>query len=781
MKYRNKMKLVLILFANVMFLLSYAQDIKVFKDPNNCYGPYVWWHWLGPNFSENGITKDLEAMKESGVGGATIFNITSAVQETHAPMGNNPWPEKTYRSDAYWSAIKHVAKEAERLGLEIGLHNTVGYSTTGGPWISEEEGMQCVVMSRQEIKGGQIIDINLARGVPPMYKGWGSFKKKAKSYHDIAVVAVPRICTVISPNDIIDITPFMKEDKLNWSAPAGDWTIFRIGYAPTMANPHPVPDDLIGNVLEVDKISEKCNIHHWNEMLQPLEKHVGKYLGKSFRHILIDSYEAGFQNWTGGFEKEFLRMKGYNPVPWLTRCVGTEEEQRRFQYDYDEVISFMYYKNGFKLGRDMIHKYGLELQFEPYGGPFNTCLCTTLADIPMGEFWTNSSGEINQQVVSSARAEGKTIIAAEAFTSRPENSAWTEDPAFLKYSADGAFCSGVNRLVLHHWVHQPFEDKYQPGLGMGWWGTHFSRYQTWFELGKAFFTYLSRVQYMMQQGEEIIDYLCLDEVIGHADVISSHRFLEMEIKVEGGNIILPSGRKYAFLVCPKLQVVDYNVLKKLLFLSRKGVVIVGNRPERAPGLTNYPMCDKKVQMLGKKLSLCTSIVEAKKSLGLSPFITQNTSSDSVRIVPRKTDKGYIIFIANRTNNNQVLSVSVKVDGLLPELWNPETGDMEIAKSWKYEDKKNVRYTNINIYLSPNETMFVVLNKKATMDQLEQGNKKLYLPKLVERQKIKGEWLLEFYPKLENRFVETFHQLSDFKYNTDKRIMYFRELLYIKGI
>lgn len=75
-------------------------------------------------------------------------------------------------------------------------------------------------------------------------------------------------------------------------------------------------------------------------------------------------------------------------------------------------------------------------------------------------------------------------------------------------------------------------------------------------------------------------------------------------------------------------------------------------------------------------------------------------------------------------------------------------------------------------MSPNETMFVVLNKKATMDQLEQGNKKLYLPKLVERQKIKGEWLLEFYPKLENRFVETFHQLSDFKYNTDKRIMYF---------
>ena len=57
------------------------------------YRPYVWWHWMGPNFSKEGIRKDLEAMKEAGIGGATVFNIASAVQETHHPMENNPWPE----------------------------------------------------------------------------------------------------------------------------------------------------------------------------------------------------------------------------------------------------------------------------------------------------------------------------------------------------------------------------------------------------------------------------------------------------------------------------------------------------------------------------------------------------------------------------------------------------------------------------------------------------------------------------------------------------------------
>ena len=50
------------------------------------YRPYVWWHWMAPNFSKEGIRKDLEAMKEAGIGGATIFNIASAVQETHHPM-----------------------------------------------------------------------------------------------------------------------------------------------------------------------------------------------------------------------------------------------------------------------------------------------------------------------------------------------------------------------------------------------------------------------------------------------------------------------------------------------------------------------------------------------------------------------------------------------------------------------------------------------------------------------------------------------------------------------
>ena len=110
----------------------------MFAQPPIEYGPYVWWHWMGPNFSKEGIRKDLEAMRKSGIAGATIFNLTSAVQESEGPVGNNPWPDQTYRSPKYWEAINYAAEVAEELGLKVGLHNSPGYSTTGGPWIDED-------------------------------------------------------------------------------------------------------------------------------------------------------------------------------------------------------------------------------------------------------------------------------------------------------------------------------------------------------------------------------------------------------------------------------------------------------------------------------------------------------------------------------------------------------------------------------------------------------------------------------------------------------------------
>ena len=508
-------------------MMSINQLAESFVEPPVEYRPYVWWHWMGSNFSKEGITKDLEAMKEAGIGGATIFNLTSAVMESAFPMENNPWPEQTYRSEAYWEALEHAAAEAQRLGLKIGLHNSPGYSTTGGDWVGEERAMKKVVVSKTEVKGGVLIDLQLEKPVLPTHRIWTLPARTASMYWDIEVMAVPKMSEP-DPSKVICITDKMDKDgHLTWDAPEGEWTICRIGYAPTMSSPHPVPDELVGETLEVDKLSLEHNTYHWDMVLTPIVEHLKPYIGKSFTHILVDSYEAGYQDWTDGFCDKFKELKGYDPMPWLAMQQTFEADKlKQFKKDNSEVVNRMLIDNGWKVAKEKINAAGLEFCIEPYDfmdHMFNTYEGASLADVPMVEFWNTSHGGVQDDVVRAAKDFSKRIVGVEAFTGRPEVSMYTEDPAMLKHSADGAMHNGVNRFYLHHWVHQPFSDDYQPGMGMGWWGTHFSRHQTWIKPGQAFFYYLGRCQMLLQHGRlnEIYDNV-LHRQLDDAEVFFVH-------------------------------------------------------------------------------------------------------------------------------------------------------------------------------------------------------------------------------------------------------------------
>lgn len=210
----------------------------------------------------------------------------------------------------------------------------------------------------------------------------------------------------------------------------------------------------------------------------------------------------------------------------------------------------------------------------------------TVGKLPF-RFMADVTGKAENIKWSIVNDNGNNVVGAEAFTGWPTNSMYTEDPAFLKKSADGCFTSGVNRLILHYWVHQPFGDQYQPGMGMGWWGTHFGRNQTWFEPGKAFIAYLDRCQFLLQQDEQPGTYLCIDKPHGFSDVIAAEDFLSAEISVKNGRITLPSGREYPLLIYTDDLMLP-AMAKKVSDLVQQGAFVAGPRPLHAPGLQNYP-------------------------------------------------------------------------------------------------------------------------------------------------------------------------------------------------
>jgi hypothetical protein len=761
-----------------------AQDMENdFRNPPMQYRPYVWWHWMGSNFSLTGITKDLEAMKEAGIGGATIFNISSAVQESQAPTLNNPWPDQTYRSAAYWRAVEFACSEAQRLGLEMGLHNSVGYSTTGGPWIDEDKGMKHIVSREMKVAGGKTLTIDIAQPDLPPYKGWGAAGKTVPDkYEDIAVLAVPTGNGAVA-DKVIDISgKYDKNGKITWKAPKGNWTIFRIGYASTMSRPHPVPDDVIGKTMEGDKIDSDYVKFHWNNVLTPLKEHIGRYFGSTFRHVLIDSYEAGNQNWSRHFKTDFIAMKGYDPTPWLPFVTADKSDTfmidkaktDRFVYDFKDVIARLYQQNGWDVAHRMLSAMGLKLHHEPYTGPFSTVAGAASADLPMGEFWTNGNGMISSAVPAGGRAAGHAVIGAEAFTSSPNNSRYTEDPAMLKKTTEGAFASGVNRLVLHQWVHQPFDDRYQPGLSMGWWGTHFSRFQPWFQPGKAYFHYVGRTQYMLQQGEQVIDFLALDNVSDRiTDAIATPDFLSTDIHVVDGDIVLPSGRRYRVMEFGNGDKMLPAVLDRLASLVASGATVVVVKPTSSPSLSGYPQCDIYVRNKADSLwniyqnrNIFASRIDAEKALGMSPDYT--LLNGEAQIVHRHAPSAEIFYIGNLTDRQQMVTASLRIDNMLPELWNAENGNISILDDWHQDGKRTV----VSLTLEPMQSRFIVFRRRPSQSEILKGCAQKRKLSLVSSFDVNSKWIVAFSPKLDTPFKMPMDTLTDFSKSSDKRVKYF---------
>ncbi len=158
----------LALFAGIAAGAS-AEDLeKGFAQPPDSARPHTWWHWMNGNITQEGITADLEAMARVGIGGAQIFNAGENIP--HGPI--------QFNSPEWIGLVKHSAKEAHRLGLELCIHNCAGWSSSGGPWNTPEHGMKVVVSSETQVKGPATFEGKLAQ--PPT---------KLNFYRDIAVLA----------------------------------------------------------------------------------------------------------------------------------------------------------------------------------------------------------------------------------------------------------------------------------------------------------------------------------------------------------------------------------------------------------------------------------------------------------------------------------------------------------------------------------------------------------------------------------------------------------------
>ena len=636
-------------------LASGAGSKDEFKNPPDSARPGVYWYFMDGNLQREEMVKDLESMKEAGIGNLVFLEVNIGVPRGPVDFMSDPW------QDLFANAVRH----AERLGIDITLGAGPGWTGSGGPWVKAQQSMQHLVFSEVNVAGPAVFDSVLPL---PAQRSTRWHQMRSPFYEDVVVYALPKCSPVIGdidekalyernpytsmpgvkpylpasarhpeqdessildPAKIIDLTDHLAPDgRLRWDVPEGEWIILRMGRRSTGASTRPAPEPGIG--FDHDKFDKAALEDHFDNYYGKLLEKAGPRAGQhGWTTVHLDSWEMGAQNWTPKFREQFQRRRGYDLQPFLPtfsgRAVRSLEVSERFLWDVRLTAQELVLENYAGHLKTLGHKHGFELSIEPYDmNPTADLDLGAVADVPMCEFWGAGFGFDSSfsciEATSIAHTMGRSIVSAEAFTGRDQ---WQQYPWSMKNQGDWAFCMGINRFVYHTFAHKPLGDAYRPGMTMGPYGVHWDRGQTWWPLVRDYHRYVTRCSHLLRQGVTVSDILYLtpegaphvfrppaSALAGQSPLADkrgygfdgcSPNILMARAEVKDGRITFPGGTSYRLLVLPRFETMTPELLAKIIELVEGGAVVFGAPPVASPSLSGYPQCDAEVQELAARL------------------------------------------------------------------------------------------------------------------------------------------------------------------------------------
>ncbi len=556
----------------------------------------------------------------------------------------------------------------------------------------------------------------------------------------------------IDPASILDITEHMdSRGRLNWKAPAGNWTVLRIGHVNTGMKNSPAPPE--GTGWECDKLSTNGSSTHFAGYIGRLSGPNGPLAGGLLNGMLMDSWECKTQTWTPLMEDEFERITNYPLRKWLPAVfgfvVGDQQTSGRFLLDWRTVIGELFATKFYGNMQKEAKKNGLDITYETAAGdvfPADILEFFKHADVPMCEFWQPMTkgfvGSLNfkpiKPTASAARVYGKPRVAAEAFTSF--DLTWDEHFEMLKEVANVNSVEGVSHLVFHTYTHNPQINFLQPGTSFGSnIGTPFLRGQTWWKHMPEFTDYLSRCSYMLERGKPVSDVLWyLGDEINHKpdqnypfpegfkyDYCNPDVLLN-RLTVQDGMLVTREGIRYRVMWIPESPRMLPQTLEKIYSLINDGAVVIADAPKGLATLIGGEASLKRfedgvtkiwgqapargVRQIGKGsvfsgMDLHTALNELK--------LTPDVRGTESLWVHRCIEGADWYFVAAPEGKNVEGTVDFRCTGNV-ELWDPVTGQRSAVESRRIGDR-----TQVTLDLPQAGSCFVVFRHTGEPEVLAQ--------------------------------------------------------------
>ena len=730
----------------------YKQMRQNFQQPPNTAKPTVYHWWLGGDVDTVRLKEEILSFDKAGIAGFTIFEIGS--RDT-VFVGAGP----EFLGEASLETIKVAVEEAGKYGMEVGL-NTASSWNAGGNWLTPKHAAKSIYQRKVNVSGGGKEKIKLPFPDIPEKDPRGrkrliSYGKDGKPVYseEIAVLAIPLVGenAAIDTSLIKDVSIYFDANKevLNWEVPEGDWKIVR--YVSSNSGENLVLPSKYSAGPIVDHFDADATAFHFNYIIDRLESKLGDLRKTSLKNLYMASYEARGFNWTPTLPQEFQELNGYDLKKFLPILFGevslSQEATAAFRAGFQRTLSELMIKNFYMKSKEICNAHGLKNNSEAGGPgyPLHDVPVEPLKalgkglDIPRGEFWINHHNfseegmdvlRVVKEVSSASNIYGVGMVEMEAFTTFQQ---WQEGPYEMKPMGDRAFAEGMNRVVVHGSTHNP-KGTGNPGIVYHA-GTHYNDKRVWWKKVRPFNDYLARISYVLQEADFQADVLyyygdTIPNYGGHKrsrfnpgegydfELLNTEILFGLEVK--NGKIINPrNGAEFKVLALTKEHEINPKVLSKLEQMASSGAIITGPKPNRIapernmkelPNMNGWldnlwkPFSKQSFKPGSKAIYYNVSVGEILKALELSPdFSYKGNGFYTLDYTHYQKGDMDFYFIVNTTGEWLSRDLIFRQEGEVPELWNPENGNISPIPIYK----ETAEGISLPLSLAPHESAFVV--------------------------------------------------------------------------
>jgi len=622
----KKLLLLVVVAATTMPAAGEDKLYTGFQNPPAQARPFVRWWWNGNCPTEKEILRELDVLKEAGIGGVEINPIAMPGGKEQFKDANATPLE--WLSPEWNKMVKVACDGAKQRGMIADLIVGSGWPF-GGRILQPGEQIQIINLGKKELVGPSVFqsDVNQLMQIPNESRPAGPGTTKRIMFLRL----VPAALNDFMPG--VDLLNQVKPDgSLRLDIPEGKFILY-VGV--WRENFREVTSGALGADGPVlDHLNQQAVEKYLNNMSGKLAPALGGKLGDGLRAMFCDSIELSGSNWTTDFSQQFEKRRGYKIETYLPFVldVNIPKDQSRFydtvrraRYDFYKTFAELFHERFAQTFHKWCHDNGTLSRYQANGNPWHIDMLNgfMIPDIPEGDGWIVSgeepfepqrSTEIHYRVwnkiaSSAAHLTGKSIVSCESMTNTI--GVFWVTLEYLKESDDLNFLAGVTHSVLHGYNYSPSQVPFP-----GWvrFGTFFSERNSWWPCFRKWTDRNARLSYLFQNSRHqakvaifcptadlwsdyglsksrFVDYIWYLYPMWHAlnqngysaDYVSEK--VLQQATFENGKLCF-GPQSYEVLIVPDANSMEFKTAQAIRNFAVAGgkIIIVGAIPYRAPAM-----------------------------------------------------------------------------------------------------------------------------------------------------------------------------------------------------